>query len=109
MPITFTTKSYADITMLNDTGEVMLELMDFGSLMPGAIAANDVPQALSNLQKNLADKSDQKDQEYDENEDENEDEDEEDQTSPVSMTTRAMPLLELLKSAANNDNNVSWR
>jgi hypothetical protein len=107
MPITFTTKSYADITMLNDTGEVMLELMDFGSLMPGAIAANDVPQALSNLQKNLADKSDQKDQEYDENEDENEDE--EDQTSPVSMTTRAMPLLELLKSAANNDNNVSWR
>jgi hypothetical protein len=109
MPITFTTKSYADITMLNDTGEVMLELMDFGSLMPGAIAANDVPQALSNLQKNLADKSDQKDQEDDENEDENEDEDEEDQTSPVSMTTRAMPLLELLKSAANNDNNVSWR
>ena len=107
MPITFTTKSYADITMLNDTGEVMLELMDFGSLMPGAIAANDVPQALSNLQKNLADKSDQKDQEDDENEDE--DEDEEDQTSPVSMTTRAMPLLELLKSAANNDNNVSWR
>jgi Sec-independent protein translocase protein TatA len=107
MPITFTTKSYADITMLNDTGEVMLELMDFGSLMPGAIAANDVPQALSNLQKNLADKSDQKDQEYDENEDEDEDED--DQTSPVSMTTRAMPLLELLKSAANNDNNVSWR
>lgn len=103
MPITFTTKSYADITMLNDTGEVMLELMDFGSLMPGAIAANDVPQALSNLQKNLADKSDQKDQEYDENEDED------DQTSPVSMTTRAMPLLELLKSAANNDNNVSWR
>ena len=107
MPITFTTKSYADITMLNDTGEVMLELMDFGSLMPGAIAANDVPQALSNLQKKLADKSDQKDQEYDENDDENEDE--EDQTSPVSMTTRAMPLLELLKSAANNDNNVSWR
>jgi Sec-independent protein translocase protein TatA len=107
MPITFTTKSYADITMLNDTGEVMLELMDFGSLMPGAIAANDVPQALSNLQKNLADKSDQKDQEDDENEDENENE--EDQTSPVSMTTRAMPLLELLKSAANNDNNVSWR
>ena len=63
MPITFTTKSYSDITMLNDTGEVMLELMDFGSLIPGAIAANDVPQALNNLQKNLADKSEQKDQE----------------------------------------------
>ena len=107
MPITFTTKSYADITMLNDTGEVMLELMDFGNLMPGAIAANDVPQALSNLQKNLADKNDQKDQEEDENEDGDEDED--DQTSPVSMTTRAMPLLKLLKSAANHDNNVSWR
>jgi hypothetical protein len=99
MPITFKTKSYADITMLNDTGEVILELMDFGNLIPGAIAAADIRQALSNLQKNLADESGQKDQ----------DKEEDDQQPPVSLTTRAMPLLELLKSAVDNDNDVSWR
>jgi hypothetical protein len=100
MPITFTTKSYANITMLNDTGGVMLELMGFGRLTPGAIAAIDVPQALKNLQKNLANKNEQIDQEQ-------EDEDE-DQQSPIALTTRAMPLLELLKSAAENENIVSW-
>jgi hypothetical protein len=78
----------------------MLELMDFGRLIPGAIAAIDVPQALKNLQKNLANKNEQIDQEQ-------EDEDA-DQQSPIALTTRAMPLLELLKSAADNDNNVSW-
>jgi hypothetical protein len=100
MPITFTTKSYANITMLNDTGVAMLELMDFGRLIPGAIAAIDVSQALKNLQTNLANKNEQIDQEQ-------EDEDE-DQQPPIALTTRAMPLLELLKSAADNDNNVSW-
>jgi hypothetical protein len=78
----------------------MLELMDFGRLIPGAIAAIEVPQALKNLQTNLANKNEQIDQEQ-------EDEDE-DQQSPIALTTRAMPLLELLKSAADNDNNVSW-
>jgi hypothetical protein len=88
--------------MLNDTGVVMLELMDFGRLIPGAIAAIDVSQALRNLQTNLANKNEQIDQEQ---EDEDEDED---QQPPIALTTRAMPLLELLKSAADNDNNVSW-
>lgn len=103
MPITFTTKSYTNITMLNDVGEVMLEMMDFGKPIPGAIAAKDVHQAFSNLQKNLA------------NESENEDPDKEEdghgdgEQPPVALNTRAIPLLELLKSASDNDNGVSWR
>ena len=99
MPITFTTKSYADITMLNDVAEAMLEMMDFGNLIPGAIAAKDVHQALTNLQKNLVDESDKKDQ----NEEENEEQ------PSIALSTRAMPLLELLKSANVDDNDVSWR
>jgi hypothetical protein len=101
MPITFTTKSYADITMLNDTGAAMLEMMDFGNLIPGAIAATDLHQALRNLQKNLADESEKKDQDKDEDDDQ--------QQPPVSLTIRVLPLLELLKSAKKNGNNVSWR
>ena len=99
MPITFTTKSYADITMLNDVAEAMLEMMDFGNLIPGAIAAKDVYQALTNLQKNLVDESDKKDQDEEENEEQ----------PSIALSTRAMPLLELLKSANIDDNDVSWR
>ena len=99
MPITFTTKSYADITMLNDVAEAMLEMMDFGNLIPGAIAAKDVYQALTNLQKNLVDESDKKDQDEEENEEQ----------PSIALSTRAMPLLELLKSANVDDNDVSWR
>lgn len=99
MPITFTTKSYADITMLNDVGEAMLEMMNFGNLMPGAIAAKDIHQALTNLQKKLVDESDMQDLDKEEDGDQ----------SSVALSTRAMPLLELLKSANDNDNDVSWR
>jgi hypothetical protein len=99
MPITFTTKSYADITMLNDVGEVMLEMMSFGNLIPGAIVAKDVHQALTNLQKNLVDEYDEIDQDKEEDEDQ----------PSIALSTRAMPLIELLKSANDNDNDVSWR
>jgi hypothetical protein len=98
MPITFTTKSYADITMLNDVGEAMLEMIDFGNPIPGAIAAKDVHQALTNLQKNLVDENDKKGLNKEDG----------DQPS-VALSTRAMPLLELLTSANDNDNDVSWR
>jgi hypothetical protein len=99
MPITFTTKSYADITMLNDAGEAMLEMMDFGNPIPGAIIAKDVHQALTNLQKNLANESDNEEL----------DKENDGEQPPVALNTRAMPLLELLKSAIDNSNDISWR
>ncbi|MFT6371479.1 MAG: hypothetical protein ACJAZT_000207 [Gammaproteobacteria bacterium] len=99
MPITFTTKSYADITMLNDVATVMLEMINFGQLVPGAIAAKDVHQALTNLQKNLADEIDNTEQ----------DQEEQDDQPTIARSTRAVPLLKLLNSANENGNDVSWR
>jgi hypothetical protein len=99
MPITFTTKSYADITMLNDVGTAMLEMINFGKLVPGAIAAKDVHQALTNLQKKLADEIDKTEQDQ---------EGQGDQHS-IARSTRAVPLLKLLNSANENGNDVSWR
>lgn len=102
MPITFKTKSYADITMLNEVGEKMLKMMDFGNAVPGAIVARDIERALSNLQtcldieNTLIDKDDS--------------EDSEDEEEPrVALGTRAIPLLKLLESAKANDHDVSWR
>lgn len=99
MPITFKTKSYADITMLNETAEAMLRMMDFGDVIPGAIAAKDVGKALSNLQQCLAVESSEKDLEVS---DDAEDE------PMITLSTRALPLLALLQAASANGDNVSW-
>jgi hypothetical protein len=49
MLVTFTTKAYADITMLGDVAIAMLKMMGHSGTVPGAIRAEEVPEALSRL------------------------------------------------------------
>ena len=98
MLITFKTRSHANITMLGDNGLKMLELMDYGNTVPGGIIAADVKDALENLQRGLA-KIPQiivtdggKDEEQ----------------PAISLHTRALPLITLLKSAVADENDVRW-
>jgi len=98
MLITFSTKAYADITMFGDVGHRMLEMMDFGTSVPGAIRDKDVPQALENLQNGLALIPERDEQaEYSE-----------EGQPTVSLLTRAVPLLELLHAAVSDNTYVSW-
>lgn len=99
MLVTFKSKSYANITMFGDVARRMLELMDFGSNVPGGIVAEDVEKALENLQTGLqaipreeVDKSREP----------------EDDEPKVDIHTRAVPLIELLQSAAANENHIRW-
>lgn len=98
MLITFKTRSYANITMFGEVGKKMLEMMDFGVVVPGAIASADVHKALANLQQKL-----------------------ELETEPVvpagandnaearvSLHTRAVPLIALLQSAVEDETHVRW-
>ena len=98
MLITFKTKAYANITMFGDVGRRMLEMMDFGTSMPGAISAEDVPRALANLNNALAliPQQDAPAVQVDEDQ------------PTVSLHTRAVPLLELLRAAIADDTYVSW-
>ncbi|MFA9419963.1 MAG: DUF1840 domain-containing protein [Gammaproteobacteria bacterium] len=98
MLITFKTKSYANIMMFGDVGLKMLEMMDYGVSVPGAIIAEDVPRALSNLQNRLESLVEVVEPagEADEGE------------PAVSLHTRALPLIELLQSAVANENIVRW-
>lgn len=98
MLITFKTKAYANITMFGDVGRRMLEMMDFGTSVPGAIREEDVPRVLANLQNALALIPEQ---------DAPVDQADEDQPT-VSLHTRAVPLLELLRAAIADDTYVSW-
>ncbi len=98
MLVTFTTEAYADITMFGDVALSMLKMMGHRPIVPGAILAEDVPEALSRLKAALpAD-------EIPVDEDEDEDEDE----PGVSVSHRALPLIELLTAAANAKVNVMW-
>jgi hypothetical protein len=99
MLITFKSRAYANITMFGDIGLKLLDMMGFGRRVPGAISARDVPQALLNLEQGLREIPQQP---------EVADVDEEGEEAAVSLYTRAVPLLELLRAAAADESAVSW-
>lgn len=98
MLVTFKSKSYPNITMFGDVARRMLELMDFGSRVPGAIVASDVPAALVNLQTGLQAIPREM----------NDSPGTEDDEPTVEIHTRALPLIELLQAAVAGDNAVRW-
>jgi hypothetical protein len=96
--VTFTTDAYADITMFGDVALKMLKMMGHSATVPGAIRAEDVPQALSRL-KSAIDAEKLLSPHIDKNSDE----------PAVSMANRALPLINLLAAAAKEEAYVSWK
>jgi len=98
MLVTFKTKSYANIVMFGDVGTKMLEMMDFGTSIPGAINPEDVSQALSNLRRGLESAEQTTEPAADTDEDQ----------PMIGIHTRALPFIELLQSAVDEQNHVRW-
>ena len=98
MLITFKTKSYANITMFGDVAAKLLEMMGYGTSVPGAIISDDVPRALNNLRSGLESVMEVVEPAGDADDDQ----------PAVSLHTRAVPLVELLQSAIDDDNHVRW-
>ncbi len=98
MLITFKSPAYANITMFGDVGLKMLEMMGFGSAVPGAISAEDVGLALDNLKRGLSQLPDTL--EAAGAEDENQ--------PSTSLQTRALPLLELLEATVVDESALRW-
>ena len=98
MLVTFKSSAFANITMFGDVGKKMLELMDFGSSVPGAIRAEDVPTALDNLQAGLSRIPEQAEPGFDP----------EDGQPVVTLHMRAVPLVQMLEAAVAEETYVSW-
>ena len=98
MLVTFTTDAYADITMFGDVALTMLKMMGHSATVPGAILAADVPEALSRLTAAI-DAAKASPPVVDKNADER----------VVSIANRALPLINLLKAAAEAESNVMWK
>jgi hypothetical protein len=102
MLVTFTTDAYADITMFGDVAIALLKMMGHSGTVPSALLAEDVPAALRRLTAAI---EAQKAQEPVETHDQKDEEDE----PTVSITTRAIPLIDLLTAAAKAGANVMWK
>jgi hypothetical protein len=102
MLITFRCKAYANVTMFGDIGLALLKMMGHSGSVPGAIRAEDVAEALSQLKAELelAAKAQAEQSNADENDAELE--------PVISLSTRAQPLIELLSSAAKKQCDVMW-
>jgi hypothetical protein len=99
MLVTFSTPAYADITMFGEVAVRFLELMGHSGTVPGALLAEDVGTALRRLEAAVA--------AYEEQVPSQSAEEEEDEAR-VSLPTRALPLIELLRAAENEKVDVMW-
>jgi hypothetical protein len=112
MLVTFRSEATESITMFGENAQALLKLMGATGRVPGALTADDVPPALSRLE---AEVEAMKAQAHAtsappaNNEDVSADEDDEDKTmTPVSLVTRAIPLLSMMKRAAAARVSVMW-
>jgi len=99
MLVTFSTPAYADITLFGDIAMRFLELMGHSGTVPGALLAEDVGAALRRLEAGVA--------AYEEEAPRQATEEESDEP-PVSLGTRALPLIELLRAAEKENADVMW-
>ena len=101
MLVTFTTKVYANITMFGDVAVTLLKMMGHSGTVPGAILAADVPAALSRLTAAI-------DKTRTETSADDDDEDGDEHNTRVSLSNRALPLVDLLIAAAQRNCDVMW-
>lgn len=100
MLVTFSCPAYADITMFGEVAAHLLKLMGHSGTVPSALLAEDVAPALERLRAAIAAHHPPPEPEHSEDTDDDE--------PVVSLSHRALPLLELLEAAAKANCNVMW-
>jgi hypothetical protein len=103
--VTFRTKAYANITMFGDVAKQLLELLGHSGTIPSAIKADDVATALAQLEAAIAQR--QAAEAAEAREDDHR-QDDDDVPRKVTLSQRAVPLLELLRAAAAKKADVMW-
>jgi uncharacterized protein DUF1840 len=89
------------ITMFGDVAVTLLKLMGHSGTVPGAILPADIPEALNRLRHGVASYVDPPPQAKTR--------EEWDEEPPVPLSRRAVPLVQLLEEAAQEDAPVLWK
>ena len=100
MLVTFSCPVYANITMFGDVAIHLLKLMGHSGTVPSALLAEDVRPALERLKAGVKAETALPGAEEAEEGDDGE--------PVVSLSHRALPLIELLTAAAQANCNVMW-
>ena len=108
MLVTFRTKAYANITMFGDVAKELLALMGHTGTVPSAIKAEDVPAALARLEAAMRERKAAEAAEAAEEPKQDRGRDDYDAPRKVTLSQRAVPLLELLRAAAAKKADVMW-
>ena len=114
MLVTFRSQATESITMFGDIAQSLLKMMGASGKVPGALGAEDVPAALTRLEAEieaLKARDHVTPAPAANNEDFSADDDSDGDgkpKQPVSLVTRAIPLLSLMKRAAAAKTAVVW-
>ncbi len=99
MFITFESDAYENITYFKDVATQLLFLMGNSGTVPGALKAEEIPEALSKLQNGLAmEKRTQPSPPKDDS----------DYEPDISLVKRAIPLVHMLEAAIKKNCDVLW-
>lgn len=100
MLVTFKSSAYADITMFGEIAMTLLKMMGQSGQVPGAIRAKEVRSARKQLVENV-EKLDPEPASQDTLRDP-------DEEAPISLSTRARPLIALLDASIESSVDVIW-
>ena len=110
MLVRFHSKASGSVTMFGDIAAELLRHMGMSGMVPGAVLAREVPEALRRLRQAVESsegdrimgpprsKSERKESE----------EDADQEVAKINLRTRAYPLIQLLETAAAEDCAVVW-
>ncbi len=101
--VTFKSQSHGDILMFDSAAKSLLKMMGQSGNVPGAIMAADVAAARASLQQKLA-----VDQSNEASASEKADSSGNEGEAAVSLSTRAIPLLEMLQAAIAENHDIIW-
>lgn len=109
MLVTFRSTATESITLFNEAAVTLIKMMGATGRIPGALSADDVPAALRQLETAINDIKVQTHAPADApgaNEEDAADNEEND--APVEITTRAVPLISMMKRAAAAHAELMW-
>jgi uncharacterized protein DUF1840 len=110
MLVRFHSRASGAVTMFGDIATELLRAMGMSGIVPGAIVARDVPEALRRLMQAVASSDgDRIPQPVGQKDRSRQSEHHEDDEVPqVNLRTRAYPLVKLLQAAATEECDVIW-
>jgi hypothetical protein len=101
MLVKFTSTATGSITMFGDIATQLIKMLGATGKVPGAMSAEDLPAAIAQLKTKLAQQASIDGEVKD-------DDDEDKSKQPISLSSRAVPLIDLLQRASDKQAPVMW-